>query len=94
MDVSIDFIEGLPKLERKKVIMVVVVVDRLSKYAHFVTLAHLFTALEVAKAYLDNVYKLHGTPTSIISNRDKVFLSRFWSELFKLLGTKLIAYYP
>ena len=94
-DVSIDFIEGLPKSEGKEVIMVVV--DRLSKYAHFVPLAHPFSALQVAQAYLDNIYKLHGTPTSIVSDRDKIFLSRFWSELFRLLGTQLkmsSAYHP
>ena len=86
-DVSIDFIEGLPKSEGKKVIMVVV--DRLSKYAHFIMLAHPFTALQVAQVYLDNVYKLHGTLNSIVYDRDKVFISRFWNELFKLLGTEL-----
>ena len=71
MDVSIDFIKGLPKSKGKEVIMLVV--DMLSKYAHFVPLAHPFTAIQVAQAYLNNVYKLHGTPASIVSDRGKVF---------------------
>lgn len=60
LDVPMDFIEGLPNSMGKSVIFVVV--DRLSKYAHFMTLSHPYTALEVAPMYLDNVYKLHGVP--------------------------------
>ena len=81
-DVFVDFIEGLSKSEGKDVIMVVV--DRLSKYAHFLTLIYPFTALQVAQ-----VYKLHGSPTNIVFNKDKIFLKRLMTELFKLMGTEL-----
>ena len=84
---SMDFIECLPKSGGKEVILIVV--DRLSKYAYFVPFAHQFIALQVAQAYLDNIYKLHGTPVNIIFGRDKIFFSRFWCEFFKLLGTEL-----
>ena len=66
-----DFITGLPKSQGKTIIFVVV--DRLSKYAHFMALAHPFTAIDVAQCYLDNVFKLHGWPKSIVSDKDSVF---------------------
>ena len=53
-----NFITGLPKSEGMEVIFVVV--DRLSKYAHFMALSHPYTATSVAQAYLDGVFKLHG----------------------------------
>jgi len=90
-----DFIGGLPKSQGKDTILVIV--DRLSKYAHFVSLSHPYTAMTVAQAYLDHAYKLHGAPESIVSDRDQIFMSTFWTELVKLLGTKLkpsIAYHP
>ncbi len=90
-----DFIEGLPKSDGKDSIMVIV--DRYSKYGHFVALTHPYTVREVAKAFFNTVYKLHGLPEKIISDRDKVFTSGVWKELFKMLGTKLqmsSAYHP
>lgn len=68
---------------------VLVVVDQFSKYSHFIPLSHPFTALTVAKSSLHNVYRLHGLPTSIVSDRDRVFTSRFWQELFRLTGVTL-----
>ncbi|KAL2226249.1 UNVERIFIED_CONTAM: Transposon Ty3-G Gag-Pol polyprotein [Sesamum indicum] len=85
--VSMDFIEGLPNSDGKDSILVVV--DRLTKYSHFLALKHPYTATSIAKVFFDNIYKLHGLPVSIISNRDKVLPSRFWKELFTLSGVSL-----
>ena len=82
LDISMDFIEGLPKSWGKEVILVVV--DRFSKAAHFVALSHPYTAEDVAQTYLDNIFKLHGWPQSIVSDRDSVFLSDFWQALFSI----------
>jgi hypothetical protein len=91
----LDFIEGLPKSAGSNCILVVV--DKFSKYAHFLPLSHPFTAFQVALLYMNNVFKLHGMPTAMVLDRDKVFTSNIWQELFKLLGTDLkmsSAYHP
>ena len=93
--ICLDFIEGLPKSGTFNVILVVI--DKFSKYGHFLPLAHPYTALQVAQVYFSNVYKLHGLPQAIISDRDPVFTSTLWKELFSLSDTKLLmssSYHP
>jgi hypothetical protein len=94
-DLTIDFMEGLPKSEGYNSILVLV--DKFSKYPHFSPLKHPFTATKVAQVFLDNIVKLHGTPRSLVSDKDKVFTSNFWKALFSSLNTKLAltrAYHP
>eukprot|EP00253_Pinus_taeda_P018621 PITA_18621 len=94
-EVSMDFITGLPKLGNKSVIMVVV--DRLSKYAHFCAFPHPFTPTLVAQTFMDQIFKLHGMPISIVFDRDPIFTSNFWRELFRIQGTQLklsTSYHP
>lgn len=72
-------------------------VDRLTKYGHFISLAHPYTVETVAELFMEHVYKLHGLPRSIVSNRDMVFTSKLWQTLFKNMQVKLnlsIAYHP
>jgi hypothetical protein len=93
--ISMDFVEGLPKSRGKNVILVVV--DRLTKYAHFLSLSHPFTAAHVAQLFLDNVFKLHGPPIAIVTDRDKIFTSKLWQDIFKSMKVSLhysSAYHP
>jgi hypothetical protein len=83
-----DFIEGLPK--SKVFDTILVVVDRFSKYSHFLPLKHPLTAKGTAQVLLENVVKLHRVTRSIVSDRDKVFTSAFWKSLFQLMGVKLL----
>jgi hypothetical protein len=81
------FIEGFPHVGVKSVILTVV--NRLSKYAHFLALSHPYSATSVAKVFFEQVVRLHGDPTSIVSDRDPVFTSMVWQELFRLSDTQL-----
>ena len=76
-EVSMDFIIGLPKSEGKSVIMVIV--DRLTKYAHFCALSHNFKSNTVATAFMETIQKIHGSPKIIVSDRDPIFTGNFWT---------------
>jgi len=93
--ISMDFVEGLPKSGVFDTILVVV--DKFSKYSHFIALKHPFTAASVATVFMSNIYKLHDMPVAIVSDRDRVFTSQLWQALFKMAGVKLLmstSYHP
>ena len=82
-----DFITGLPKSKGKSVIMVVVY--RPTKYAHFCVLSHPFKASTVATEFIGTIQKLHGNPKITVSDRDPIFTGKFWTKLFSCLDTQL-----
>ena len=94
-DISMDFVTNLHVSSNKTVIWVVV--DRLTKYAHFIALPTHFTTSYLASMFLSEIHRLHGTLKTIVSDRDRIFISKFWKELFKSLGTTLAfssSYHP
>lgn len=90
-----DFITGLPLVKGHSVICVVV--DRLRKYCHLGSMSAKYSAVTVAEYFVKQIVRWHGIPKSIVSDRDKVFLSRFWKEVFTKRATQLkmsTAYHP
>ncbi|GJS51779.1 ty3-gypsy retrotransposon protein [Tanacetum coccineum] len=86
-DISMDFITHLPPSGGNTSIWVVV--DRLSKYAHFIALPTSTNASKLASMFATNIFKLYGNPKVIVSDRDRLFMSEFWRHLFKLQGNTL-----
>ena len=85
--ITTDLATDLPESEGKTAIAVFV--DRLTKMTHLVPCTKEVTATQYARLFVDNVFRLHGMPEVIISDRDPRFVSKFWTELFSILGTGL-----
>ena len=91
-----DFIVGLPNTSQKHD-SIWVIIDRLTKTAHFLPVHSTYSTKKYAEVYLDQIVHLHGIPKTIISDRGAQFVVRFWEQLKDSLGTKLIhssAYHP
>jgi hypothetical protein len=91
-----DFIVGLPNTSQKHD-SIWVIIDRLTKTAHFLPVHTTYSAKKYAEVYLDQIVRLHGVPKTIISDRGAQFIALFWEQLQSALGTKLIrssAYHP
>ena len=95
-DISMDFVVGLP-CTTKEYDSIWVIVDRLTKSAHFLPVDTRYSAKKYAKLYFDRVVTLHGVPLTLVSDRGLVFVSCFWEQLQKCLGTRRLrslAYHP
>jgi hypothetical protein len=95
-DISMDFIVGLHLTARKKD-SIWVIIDRLTKTAHFIAVHTTYLMQQYEKLYMDQIVRLHGIPKTIISDRGTQFVARFWEQLHECLGTKLIrssSYHP
>jgi hypothetical protein len=90
-----DFITSLPNSKGKSFIMVIV--DRLTKYKHFCALSHPFKDSIFSTEFMETSQKLYGSPKIIVSDRDPIFTTHFWTKLFSCLGTQLAhssSYHP
>jgi hypothetical protein len=85
---SMDFVFGLPK-DSDGNTGIVVFVDRLSKMAHLAAVPDSIDAEGTAKLFIDRVFRQHGLPVAIVSDRDPRFTGKFWKSIFKVLGTRL-----
>jgi transposase InsO family protein len=84
-----DFIVGLPLTARKKD-SIWVIVDRLTKIAHFIAVHTTHSVQQYAELYMDQIVRLYGIPKTIIFDKGTQFVARFWEQLHECLGTKLI----
>ena len=82
-----DFITGLPTVQGKDCIYVVV--DRLTKYVHFFTIPTKYSASQVAELFFREIFQLHRLPKNIVSDKASRFMGGFWQGLFRLVGTEL-----
>ena len=85
---GMDFITGLPRT-RSGYDSIWVIVDRLTKVAHFIPVKTTYTSAKLAKIYMTRIVCLHGVPRSIVSDRGTQFTSKFWNQLHETLGTRL-----
>ena len=91
-----DFVTGLPSAQGGYD-SIMVVVDLLTKVSHLIPVKTSYTASDIAQLFVKEIYRIHGLPKRIVSDRDAKFTSKFWTSLFQAIGTQLCfstAYHP
>ena len=91
-----DFIIGFPKTQRQND-SIMVVIDKASKYAHFIPVKSTYKAIYITEIFMKEIFRLHGIPKMVISDRDVKYTSNFLKELFASLGINLnfsTSYHP
>jgi hypothetical protein len=83
-----DFITGFPKTQRQND-SIMVVIDKVSKYVHFIAVKSTYKVINIAEIFMKEIFRMHGIPKMVISDRDVKFTSNFWKELFVGLNTNL-----
>jgi hypothetical protein len=95
-DIGMDFIVGLPRTQ-KWYDSIWVIVDRLTKVAHFIPIKTTYTGPQLAELYISRIVCLHGVPKKIVFDRGTQFTLKFWERLHESMDTKLnfsLAYHP
>ena len=94
--ISLDFITGFLRTQRQHD-SIMVVVDKLSKYAHFIPVRSTYKVDNIVEIFLKEIFRLHGAPKMVISDWDVKFMSYFWKSFFAVLETKInfnTSYHP
>ena len=94
--ISMDFVTGLPTVQGGYD-SIMVIVDMLTKVAHLIPVKTTYTIADIARIFIKEVFRIHGLPKRIVSDRDAKFTSKFWTSLFQAVGTQLnfkMAYHP
>jgi hypothetical protein len=87
-EIRMDFIVGLPRTQAGYD-LIWVIVDRLTKVAHFIVVNITYSGAKLAELYMSSIMCLHGVPKKIMSDRGSLFTSKFWEKLHESMDTKL-----
>jgi hypothetical protein len=94
--ISLNFITGFPRTQKHND-SIMMIIDKISNYEHFIPVKYTFKSINITEIFMKEIFRLHGIPKMVISNRDVKFTSAFWKELFVGLNNNLsliISYHP
>jgi hypothetical protein len=94
--ISLNFITGFPRTQKHND-SIMMIIDKISNYEHFIPVKYTFKSINITEIFMKEIFRLHGIPKMVISDRDVKFTSAFWKELFVGLNNNLnliISYHP